>query len=86
MVGPGGVRAGAKLRLTHRGTTWHAVVMSATETSQPTEVRRHRFVRTSRAQAVFATAPTLDYDELRHDLDVAVTDERSDDPLEGTGL
>jgi hypothetical protein len=34
---------------------------------------------------MFATAPTLDYDELRHDLDTVITDELSDDPLEGTG-
>jgi len=49
-------------------------------------IRRRRFVATATAQAMFATAPTLDYDELRRDLDTAIDDELSDDPLEGTGL
>jgi antitoxin (DNA-binding transcriptional repressor) of toxin-antitoxin stability system len=54
--------------------------------AEVTPIRRHRFVRTSQAQAMFATAPTLDYAELCHDLDTAIADELSDDPLEGTGL
>lgn len=54
--------------------------------AEVTPIRRHRFVHTSQAQAMFAAAPALDYDELRRDLDTAVTDELSDDPLEGTGL
>lgn len=54
--------------------------------AEVTPIRRHRFVPTSQAQAMFANAPTLDYAELRHDLDAVVTDELSDDPLEGTGL
>ncbi len=35
---------------------------------------------------MFATAPVLDYEELRRDLDAAVSDELGEDPLEGTGL
>ncbi len=35
---------------------------------------------------MFATAPVLDYDELRRDLDTMIDDELSDDPLDGTGL
>lgn len=54
--------------------------------AEVTPIRRHRFVHTSKAQEMFTTAPTFDYDELRHDLDTAVTDELFDDPLEGTGL
>ena len=49
-------------------------------------IRKHRFVPTSRAQMMFATAPTPDYDELRPDIDTATSDELSDDPFEGTGL
>jgi antitoxin (DNA-binding transcriptional repressor) of toxin-antitoxin stability system len=54
--------------------------------AEVTPIRRHRFVPTGRAQAMFATAPTLDYAELRRDLDTVISDELSDDPLEETGL
>ncbi|WP_216901827.1 hypothetical protein [Nocardia alni] len=37
-----------------------------------------RFVTTATAQAIFATAPVLDYDELQRDLDDATDDELSD--------
>ncbi len=49
-------------------------------------IKRRRFVSTAAAQAMFATTPVLDYDELRRDLDTAIDDDLSDDPLEGTGL
>ncbi|MEC3955710.1 hypothetical protein VMT65_21920 [Nocardia sp. CDC153] len=42
---------------------------------------QHRFVHTGQAQAMFATAPTLDYEELRRDLDTPVTDELAEDPI-----
>lgn len=54
--------------------------------AEVTPIRRHRFVHTSQAQAMFATAPVLDYEALRRDLDAAVSDELGEDPLEGTGL
>jgi antitoxin (DNA-binding transcriptional repressor) of toxin-antitoxin stability system len=54
--------------------------------AEVTPIRRKRFVPTSEVQAMFATAPVLDYDELRRDLDSMIDDELSDDPLEGTGL
>ncbi|BAW03486.1 hypothetical protein [Nocardia seriolae] len=71
-----GLREGRKYLLTINGEPLAEV----------TPIRRHRFVRTSQAQTMFATAPTLDYEELRRDLDTAVTDELSEDPFEGTGL
>ncbi|WP_433575830.1 type II toxin-antitoxin system Phd/YefM family antitoxin [Nocardia brasiliensis] len=49
-------------------------------------IRRRRFVPTGQAQAMFAAAPVLDYNALRNDLDTAIDDELSDDPLEGTEL
>jgi antitoxin (DNA-binding transcriptional repressor) of toxin-antitoxin stability system len=48
-------------------------------------IRRRRFVPTAEAQAVFATAPALDWDEVRADLDTVIDDELRD-PFEGTGL
>ncbi|WP_433624896.1 hypothetical protein [Nocardia sp. CA-120079] len=54
--------------------------------AEVTPIRRRRFVPTSQAQEMFVRAPILDYGELRRDLDTAIVDELSNDPLEGTGL
>ncbi|WP_156371311.1 prevent-host-death protein [Nocardia arizonensis] len=62
------------------------LTMNGEPLAEVTPIRRHRFVPTFAAQAMFAVAPTLDYDELRRDLDAVVDDELSEDPLEGTGL
>ncbi|MEV4356385.1 hypothetical protein ACWEPL_37165 [Nonomuraea sp. NPDC004186] len=48
-------------------------------------IKRRRFVPTAEAQAVFATAPAVDWDEVRADLDTMIDDELRD-PLDGTGL
>ncbi|MFI9844507.1 hypothetical protein ACIHFD_46290 [Nonomuraea sp. NPDC051941] len=48
-------------------------------------IKRRRFVPTAEAQAVFATAPAIDWDEVRADLDAVIDDELRD-PLDGTGL
>lgn len=64
----------------------YVLTLNGEPLAEVTPIRRHRFVSTSQAQAMFATAPVLDYAELRDDLDAAVNDELSDDPLEGTGL
>ncbi|MGV9381571.1 hypothetical protein ACWDRB_37555 [Nonomuraea sp. NPDC003707] len=48
-------------------------------------IKRRRFVPTAEAQAVFATAPAIDWDEVRADLDAMIDDELRD-PLDGTGL
>lgn len=48
-------------------------------------IKRRRFVPTAEAQAVFATAPVVDWDEVRADLDTVIDDELRD-PFEGTGL
>ncbi|MFC4006381.1 hypothetical protein ACFOY2_04060 [Nonomuraea purpurea] len=38
-------------------------------------IMRRRFVPTAEAQAVFATAPAIDWDEVRVDLDAMIDDE-----------
>ncbi|MBN6052593.1 hypothetical protein JYK22_11685, partial [Nonomuraea sp. RK-328] len=48
-------------------------------------IKRRRFVPTAEAQAVFATAPAVDWNEVRADLDTVINDELRD-PFEGTGL
>ena len=48
-------------------------------------VRRRQAVPTDEVFAVFATAPVIDADELRADLDEAF-DQDLRDPYEGTGL
>jgi antitoxin (DNA-binding transcriptional repressor) of toxin-antitoxin stability system len=48
-------------------------------------IRRRRAVPRDEAFAIFATAPVIDPDELRADLDQSV-DQDLDDPFEGTGL
>ncbi|MEU4231035.1 hypothetical protein AB0F17_42660 [Nonomuraea sp. NPDC026600] len=48
-------------------------------------IKRRRFVPTAEAQAVFATAPAIDWDEVRVDLDTMIDDELRD-PFDGTGL
>lgn len=48
-------------------------------------IRRRQAVPKEEVLAIFATAPVLDVDELRADLDEAVSQELRD-PYEGTGL
>jgi antitoxin (DNA-binding transcriptional repressor) of toxin-antitoxin stability system len=48
-------------------------------------IRRRRAVPKDEVLAIFATAPVIDVDELRADLDVWVTQDLRD-PYEGTGL
>ncbi|MEV0348772.1 hypothetical protein AB0H88_23600 [Nonomuraea sp. NPDC050680] len=48
-------------------------------------IKRRRFVPTAEAQAVFATAPAIDWGEVRADLDTMIDDELRD-PFDGTGL
>ncbi|MFI6505781.1 hypothetical protein [Nonomuraea typhae] len=48
-------------------------------------IKRRRFVPTEEAQAVFATAPAIDWSEVRADLDTMIDDELRD-PFDGTGL
>lgn len=48
-------------------------------------IRRRRPVSKEEVLAIFATAPVLDADELRADLDEAVSQDMHD-PYEGTGL
>lgn len=71
-----GLREGRRYVLTSNGEPLAEV----------TPIRRRSFIPTSQALAMFTTVPVLDYDELRRDLDAAISDELSDDPLAGTGL
>ena len=48
-------------------------------------IRRRRAVPKEEVLAIFTTAPTVDVDELRADLDEA-NDQTLRDPYEGTGL
>ena len=48
-------------------------------------IRRRRAVPKEEVLAIFATAPVIDADELRADLDEAVSQDLRD-PYEGTGL
>ena len=48
-------------------------------------VRRRRAVPKEEVLAIFATAPAIDVNELRADLDETVSQDL-DDPFEGTGL
>lgn len=48
-------------------------------------IRRRQAVPKDEVLAIFATAPVIDADELRSDLDAAV-DQDLRDPYEGTGL
>jgi hypothetical protein len=50
-----------------------------------TPIRRRRAVPREEVLAIFATAPAVDADELRADLDETVSQELRD-PYEGTGL
>jgi len=53
--------------------------------AQMVPIRRRRSVPKEEALAIFATAPILDADDLRADLDATV-DQDMHDPYEGTGL
>lgn len=48
-------------------------------------IRRRRAIPKEEVLAIFATAPVIDADELRADLDEAVSQDLRD-PYEGTGL
>ncbi|MGH3246148.1 MAG: hypothetical protein ACRDOI_08060 [Trebonia sp.] len=48
-------------------------------------IRRRRAVPKEEVLAIFATAPTIDADELRADLDDFI-DQEIRDPFDGTGL
>jgi antitoxin (DNA-binding transcriptional repressor) of toxin-antitoxin stability system len=48
-------------------------------------IRRRRAIPREEVLAIFATAPVIDTDELRADLDEAVS-QNLRDPYEGTGL
>jgi len=50
-----------------------------------TPIRRRRAIPKGEVFAIFATAPVLDADELRGDLDEDVSQDLRD-PYEGTGL
>ncbi|WP_219470968.1 hypothetical protein [Nonomuraea rhizosphaerae] len=64
---------------------WYILTLNGEPLAEVKPIRRRRFVPTAEAQAVFATAPAVDWDEVRADLN-AVIDDDLRDPFEGTDL
>jgi antitoxin (DNA-binding transcriptional repressor) of toxin-antitoxin stability system len=69
-----GLRQGHAYRLTLNGEPLARMV----------PIRRRQAVPKNEVLGIFATAPVIDADELRSDLDAAVTQDLRD-PYEGTG-
>ena len=63
----------------------YTLTLNGEPLARMTPIRRRRAVSTEEVLAIFATAPAIDADDLRADLDEAVSQELSD-PYEGTGL
>jgi antitoxin (DNA-binding transcriptional repressor) of toxin-antitoxin stability system len=70
-----GLRQGRTYKLTLNGEPLARMV----------PIRRRRAVPKEEVLAIFATAPVIDVDELRADLDEAVSQDLHD-PYDGTGL
>ncbi|MFC7218754.1 hypothetical protein ACFQLX_11320 [Streptomyces polyrhachis] len=63
----------------------YVLTLNGEPLAQMIPIRRRRSVPRDEALAIFATAPLLDADGLRGDLDATVAQETRD-PYEGTGL
>jgi antitoxin (DNA-binding transcriptional repressor) of toxin-antitoxin stability system len=63
----------------------YTLTLNGEPLARMTPIRRRRAVPREEVLAIFATAPAVDADELRADLDEAVSQELRD-PYEGTGL
>jgi antitoxin (DNA-binding transcriptional repressor) of toxin-antitoxin stability system len=75
---PGSVTRGLR-----QGRTY-TLTLNGEPLARMTPIRRSRAVPKDEVLAIFATAPVLDVDELRADLDEAVGQEVRD-PFDGTG-
>jgi antitoxin (DNA-binding transcriptional repressor) of toxin-antitoxin stability system len=76
--------SGAVTRGLRQGRTY-TLTLNGEPLAKMIPIRRRRAVPKEEVLAIFATAPTVDVDELRADLDEAVSQDLRD-PYEGTGL
>jgi antitoxin (DNA-binding transcriptional repressor) of toxin-antitoxin stability system len=76
--------SGAVTRGLRQGRTY-TLTLNGEPLAKMIPIRRRRAVPKEEVLAIFATAPTVDVDELRADLDESVSQDLRD-PYEGTGL
>jgi len=76
--------SGAVTRGLRQGRTY-TLTLNGEPLAKMVPIRRRRAVPKEEVLAIFATAPVVDADELRADLDEAVSQDLRD-PYEGTGL
>lgn len=76
--------SGAITRGLRQGRTY-TLTLNGEPLAKMIPIRRRRAVPKEEVLAIFATAPAVDVDELRADLDEAVSQDLRD-PYEGTGL
>jgi len=76
--------SGAVTRGLRQGRTY-TLTLNGEPLAKMIPIRRRRAVPKEEVLAIFATAPVVDADELRADLDEAVS-QNLRDPYEGTGL
>jgi antitoxin (DNA-binding transcriptional repressor) of toxin-antitoxin stability system len=76
--------SGSVTRGLRQGRTY-TLTLNGEPLARMVPIRRRRAVPRDEVLAIFATAPVLDADDLRADLDEAVGQDARD-PYEGTGL
>ena len=76
--------SGAVTRGLRQGRTY-TLTLNGEPLAKMIPIRRRRAVPKEEVPAIFATAPVVDADELRADLDKAISQDLRD-PYEGTGL
>jgi antitoxin (DNA-binding transcriptional repressor) of toxin-antitoxin stability system len=76
--------SGSVTRGLRQGRTY-TLTLNGEPLARMVPIRRRRAVPKDEVLAIFATAPVLDADDLRADLDEAVGQDARD-PYEGTGL
>jgi antitoxin (DNA-binding transcriptional repressor) of toxin-antitoxin stability system len=76
--------SGSVTRGLRQGRTY-TLTLNGEPLARMVPIRRRRAVPRDEVLAIFATAPVLDADDLRADLDEAVSQDARD-PYEGTGL
>lgn len=76
--------SGSVTRGLRQGRTY-TLTLNGEPLARMVPIRRRRAVPKEEVLAIFATAPAIDVDELRADLDETVSQDLRD-PYEGTGL
>jgi antitoxin (DNA-binding transcriptional repressor) of toxin-antitoxin stability system len=76
--------SGSVTRGLRQGSTY-TLTLNGEPLARMVPIRRRRAVPRDEVLAIFATAPVLDADDLRADLDEAVSQDARD-PYKGTGL